>query len=87
MEIAGGGVCSCPMSEFHRITIDPAVRFGRPCVRGTRISVGDVLGFLAAGMSESEVLADYPQLAAEDIRECLAFPSLRESRVLIDPAA
>lgn len=76
-----------PMSEFSRITIDPAVRFGRPCVKGTRISVGDVLGFLASGMSEAEILADFPQLAADDIRECLAFASVRENRILIDPAA
>jgi uncharacterized protein (DUF433 family) len=56
-------------------------------VKGTRISVGDVLGFLASGMSESEILADFPQLATEDIRECLAFASVRENRSLIDPAA
>lgn len=57
------------MSEFRRITIDPAVRLGRPGVRGTRISVGDVLGFLASGMTEPEVLADFRQLAIEDIRD------------------
>ena len=47
--------------------IDPEVRFGKPCVRGTRISVGDVLGFLASGMSVVEIVEDYPSLAAEDV--------------------
>ena len=72
---------------FERITIDPQVRFGKPCVRGTRISVGDVLGYLAGGMSERELLESFPQLAHEDILECLAYASERERRVIIDPAA
>ncbi|MGH7463456.1 MAG: DUF433 domain-containing protein, partial [Longimicrobiales bacterium] len=50
------------MSSSERIVADPAVRFGKPCVKGTRISVGDVLGYLAGGMSEDQILADFPQL-------------------------
>jgi uncharacterized protein (DUF433 family) len=61
------------MSSLERIIITPDVRFGKPCVRGTRITVGDVLGYLAGGMSEDQILADFPQLAREDIRACLAY--------------
>jgi uncharacterized protein (DUF433 family) len=75
------------MSYRERITIDPAVRFGKPCVRGTRITVGDVLSYLAAGMSEDDVLADFPQLAREDIRACLAFAAERERRLVSVPSA
>jgi uncharacterized protein (DUF433 family) len=66
----------------ERIVLDPEVRFGKPVVRGTRITVGDVLGYLAGGMSEDEVLADFPQLAREDIRACLAFAADRERRII-----
>lgn len=55
-----------------RISIDPAVRFGEPCVRGPRITVGDVLGYLASGMTEAELLADFPALNHEDVLACLA---------------
>lgn len=75
------------MSDYDRITIDPTVRFGKPCVRGTRITVGDVLGYLAAGMSEDDILSDFPQLAREDIRACLAFAAERERRLIGIPAA
>jgi len=75
------------MSYRERITIDPAVRFGKPCVRGTRITVGDVLSYLAAGMSEDDVLADFPQLVREDIRACLAFAAERERRLVSVPSA
>jgi uncharacterized protein (DUF433 family) len=75
------------MDPLHRISIDPAVRFGKPCVRGTRITVGDVLGFLAGGMTEAEILADFPQLAREDILACLAFAAERERRIMPVPAA
>ncbi|MBS1567879.1 MAG: DUF433 domain-containing protein [Bacteroidetes bacterium] len=60
------------------ITIDPARRFGKPCVRETRITVFDVLGWLAAGMSHAEIRADFPQLTEEDIRACLAYAAERE---------
>jgi uncharacterized protein (DUF433 family) len=72
--------------EFAKhISIDPEVRFGKPCVRGTRISVGDVLGFLASGMTEVEVLADFPALSHEDILACLGFAAERERRVMVPP--
>jgi len=64
------------------ITIDSGKRGGRPCVRGMRIAVADVLGWLAAGMSEQQILADYPELTEADIRACLAYAADRERRVL-----
>ena len=75
------------MDLKDRIAIDPNVRFGKPCVRGTRITTGDVLSYLASGMSESEILADFPALAHEDILACLAFAADRERRVVSAPAA
>jgi uncharacterized protein (DUF433 family) len=75
------------MNLLNRITVDPAVRFGKPCVRGTRISVGDVLGYLAGGMSEAQILADFPQLTGDDIRACLAYAAERERRTFSTPAA
>jgi uncharacterized protein (DUF433 family) len=67
--------------DYHqRIVLDPEIRFGKPLVRGTRITVGDVLGYLAGGMSEQEILSDFPQLTREDIRACLAFAADREQR-------
>jgi uncharacterized protein (DUF433 family) len=74
------------MDYQDRIAIDPAVRFGKPCVRGTRITVGDVLSYLASGMSEQEILADFPQLTADDIRACLSYAAERERRILSTPA-
>jgi len=70
------------MDYRERIVIDPAIRFGKPCVRGTRISVGDVLGYLASGMREEDILADFPQLTSDDIRACLAYAAERERRVV-----
>ena len=61
------------MSYRDRITIEPGKRSGKPCVRGMRITVYDVLGYLAAGMSSEEILADFPDLTAEDIQACLEF--------------
>lgn len=75
------------MDYRDRITIDPAVRFGKPIVRGTRITVGDVLSYLAGGMSEDEIIADFPQLARDDIRACLAFAADRERRLASVPAS
>jgi uncharacterized protein (DUF433 family) len=74
------------MDYRARIVIDPTIRFGKPHVRGTRITVGDVLSYLASGMSEKEVLADFPQLMAEDVRACLAFAAERERRIVSVPA-
>jgi uncharacterized protein (DUF433 family) len=64
------------------ITIEPGKRGGRPCVRGMRVAVGDVLGWLAAGMSHAQILSDYPELTEDDIRACLAYAADRERRVL-----
>jgi len=69
------------MTEYqHIITIQPGKRGGRPCVRGMRIVVSDVLGWLAAGMSHEEILSDFPELTEEDIRACLAYAADRERR-------
>jgi len=70
------------MALLERITINPAVRFGKPCVRGTRLTVGDVLGCLASGMTEAELLQDFPQLSHEDVLACLAYAAERE-RLLV----
>ena len=75
------------MSSLECITITPDVRFGKPCVRGTRVTVGDVLGYLAGGMSEDHILGDFPQLTREDIRACLAYAAERERRTQGIPAA
>jgi uncharacterized protein (DUF433 family) len=69
----------------ERIVLDPKVRFGKPVVRGTRVTVGDVLGYLAGGMSESEILADFPQLTRADILACLGFAADRERRLVSLP--
>jgi uncharacterized protein (DUF433 family) len=69
------------MSWNERISVDPAVRNGKPCIKGTRITVYDILEYLAGGMNEDEILADFPDLAREDIRACLAFAAARERRV------
>ena len=74
------------MSPLDRISIDPTIRFGKPCLRGTRITVGDILGYLAGGMSEAELLADFPQLTHDDIRACLTYAAERERRTIGIPA-
>lgn len=76
-----------PMSWEERISIDPEIRGGKPCVRGTRITVYDVLEYLAGGMSEDEILADFPSLAREDLRAVLSFAAARERRLSSPPAA
>jgi len=74
------------MDYRDRIVINPEIRFGKPCVRDTRITVGDVLSYLASGMTEQQVLDDFPQLTSEDIRACLAFAAERERKVVSIPA-
>jgi uncharacterized protein (DUF433 family) len=64
--------------QTQRITLEPGKRGGRPCVRGLRITVYDVLEMLAEGMSDAEILEDYPELEAADIRACLLFAANRE---------
>lgn len=68
------------------ITVTPGVRSGKPCIRGTRITAVDILQYLAAGMTEAEILTDFPQLKPEHIRAVLAFAAEREQR-LADPHA
>jgi uncharacterized protein (DUF433 family) len=63
--------------DYHSIvTIQPGKRGGRPCIRGLRIAVADVLGWLAAGMSHEEILSDFPELTEEDIRASLAYAAV-----------
>ena len=64
------------------ITIEPGKRGGRPVIRGLRITVGDVLGWLAAGLTPAEIVADFPELTEADIRAALAFAADRERRTL-----
>ncbi len=74
--------------DYQRlITIDPGKRGGKPCVRGLRITVTDVLEYLASGMTIEEILADFPDLTVEDVRACLAFAADRERRLWMVPAA
>lgn len=70
------------MNYQEIITIEPGKRGGRPCVRNMRIAVADVLGWLAAGMSNEEILSDYPELTEQDILACLAYAADRERRLL-----
>jgi len=65
------------------IAIDPEIRFGRPCIIGTRISVYDVLAWLAAGMSMEDITEDFPQLKEVHILACLAYASERERRAKV----
>ena len=64
------------------ISIEPGKRGGRPCIRHMRISVADVLGWLAAGQSQSQILSDFPELTEDDIRACLAYAADRERRLI-----
>lgn len=64
-----------------RIEVSAGVRSGKPCIKGTRITVYDVLEYLAGGMREDEILADFPDLTLDDIRACLAFAASRERRL------
>ena len=67
------------------ITIEPDKRGGKPCIRGTRMTVTDVLEYLAGGMTQEELLAEFPDLTADDIRACLAFAADRERKLAILP--
>jgi len=70
------------MNYQEIITIEPGKRGGRPCVRGMRITVSDVLGWLSEGTSHEQILSDFPELTEDDIRACLAFAADRERRAL-----
>jgi uncharacterized protein (DUF433 family) len=67
------------------ITIEAGKRGGKPCIRGTRMTVTDVLEYLAGGMTVEEILADFPDITAEDIRACLAFAADRERKLAMLP--
>lgn len=69
------------MSYEHRIIIDPAIRSGKPCIKGTRITVYDILEYLAGGMTEDDILRDFPSLSREDVRAALEFAAARERRL------
>ena len=68
------------------ITIEPGKRGGKPCIRGLRITVYDVLSYLASGMTEQDILDDFPYLTADDIRACLSYAADRERHVVVAPA-
>ncbi|MHB0971962.1 MAG: DUF433 domain-containing protein [Thermoanaerobaculia bacterium] len=68
------------------ITIEPGKRGGKPCIRGLRITVYDVLEYLAAGMTAEEIVRDFPDLTADDVRACLAFAADRERKLVKVPA-
>jgi uncharacterized protein (DUF433 family) len=72
------------MVDYQKIiTINPEKRFGKPCVRNTRITVFDVLGWLASGMTNSEILQDYPELTKQDISACLSYAAERERKIRV----
>lgn len=75
------------MNYMDRISIDPEVRGGKPCIKGTRIAVYDILEYLAGGMSEEKILSDFPSLKKEDVRVALAFAAARERRLAASDAA
>jgi uncharacterized protein (DUF433 family) len=75
------------MDYRNYITIEPDKRGGKPCIRGMRITVQDVLEYLASGMTEEEIIDDFPDLTREDIKACLAFAADRERKLLTVPAA
>ena len=69
------------MNQLQRITLDPAVMGGKPCIRGLRVTVGTVVGLLAAGRTEEEILKAYPYLEKEDLREALAYAAWRAEEI------
>jgi len=73
------------MDWKNRITSDPEKRGGKPCIRGLRMAVYDVLEYLASGMSEEDILTDFPDLTREDIRACLAFAADRDQKLVSIP--
>lgn len=75
----------CGMNYLERITIDPLIRSGKPCIRGTRITVSDVFDYLGGGMSISEILDDFPDLTADDIQACFSFAADRDRRLNVVP--
>ncbi len=74
------------MNIENYITIEPGKRNGKPCIRGLRITVYDVLEYLDSGMSEKEILSDFPDLMPDDIKACLTFAAERERHFIAVPA-
>jgi len=70
------------MDYAKYITIEPGKRGGKPCIRGLRITVYDVLDYLASGMTENQILQDFPDLTSQDVRACLAFTADRERKLM-----
>ena len=72
------------MTDYQKIiTISPEKRFGRPCVRNTRVTEFDVLGWLASGMNQTDIINDFPELTKEDISACLSFAAERERKIRV----
>ena len=71
------------MNYSKIITIEPGKRSGKPCIRGMRITVADVLEYLASGMTEADILRDFPELTTDDIHACLAFAAEREKKLVM----
>jgi uncharacterized protein (DUF433 family) len=72
------------MEDYHQfISISPEVRFGKPCIRGTRIAIYDVLSWLASGMSVADILHDYPELTEAQIKACLAYAADKEHKLRV----
>ena len=71
------------MNYLNIITIEPGKRSGKPCIRGMRITVSDVLEYLASGMTEADILRDFPELTPDDIHACLAFAAEREKKLVV----
>ena len=77
-----GGYTVGSMQDYtDRITIESGIRSGKPCIRGTRITISDVFEYLASGMAETEILQEFPELEPEDIRAVLQYAALRERRL------
>ncbi len=74
------------MNHLDRITLEPEKRGGKPCIRGLRITVYDILEYLASGMTEAEILEDFPDLERADIRAALTFAAERERRLVSLPS-
>lgn len=75
------------MHDNERITLEPGKRGGKPCIRGLRITVYDVLSWLASGMTPQQIIEDFPELQPEDITACLSFAADREHRLVTIQAA
>lgn len=71
------------LKGFSEIVVDPNIRSGKACIKGTRITVGDVLGYLSIGMSFTELIEDFPKLTEEGIKQALAYAAAREKRIQV----